>query len=169
MSLSTCAEEFDSASHNSRPALGRGLRIKKRRNVKKKRCMLTDSLRTRFDQDLYDAGEQVLDHDERYGYVVKDLLVYLINSADSEDTTLGRGQQRLRANVRFVRRKVNRRWVLAIHADVPAVTDGGPAGFLPELHAQANHREVQPGGGLRRDRLFRAARSEPVARRTLSE
>ena len=102
MSLSTCAEEFDSASHNSRPALWRGLRIKKGRNVKKKRCMLTDSLRTRFNQDLYDAGEQVLDHDERYGYVVKDLLVYLINSADSEDTTLGRGQQRLRANVRFV-------------------------------------------------------------------
>ena len=116
MSLSTCAEEFDSASHNSRPALGRGLRIKKKRNVKKKRCMLTDSLRTRFNQDLYDAGELVLDHDERYGYVVKDLLVYLINSADSEDTTLGHGQQRLRANVRFVRRKVNRRWVLAIQA-----------------------------------------------------
>ena len=88
MSLSTCAEEFDSASHNSRPALGRGLRIKKGRNVKKKRCMLTDSLRTRFNQDLYDAGELVLDHDERYGYVVKDLLVYFINSADSEDTTL---------------------------------------------------------------------------------
>ena len=116
MSLSTYAEEFDSASHNSRPALWRGLRIKKGRNVKKKRCMLTDSLRTRFNQDLYDAGELVLDHDERYGYVVKDLLVYLINSADSEDTTLGRGQQRLRANVRFVRRKVNRRWVLAIQA-----------------------------------------------------
>ena len=86
MSLSTYAE------------LWRGLRIKKGRNVKKKRCMLTDSLRTRFNQDLYDAGEQVLDHDERYGYVVKDLLVYLINSADSEDTTLGRGQQRLRAH-----------------------------------------------------------------------
>ena len=48
MSLSTYAEEFDSASHNSRPALWRGLRIKKGRNVKKKRCMLTDSLRTRF-------------------------------------------------------------------------------------------------------------------------
>jgi hypothetical protein len=52
MSLSTCAEVFDSASHNPRPALGRGLRIKKKRCVKKKRCMLTDSLRTRFNQDM---------------------------------------------------------------------------------------------------------------------
>jgi hypothetical protein len=52
MSLSTFAEEFDSASHNSRPALGRGLRIKKKRCVKKKRCMLTDSLRTHFNQDM---------------------------------------------------------------------------------------------------------------------
>jgi hypothetical protein len=43
MSLSTCAEEFDSASHNLRPALGRGLRMRPKRCVKKKRCMLTDS------------------------------------------------------------------------------------------------------------------------------
>ena len=49
------------------PCLGRGLRIVKKRCVKKKRCMLTDSLRTRFDQDMYDARELVLDHDERYG------------------------------------------------------------------------------------------------------
>jgi hypothetical protein len=49
-------------------------------------------------------------------YIVKDLLVYYINSADSKDTTLGPGQQRLRANVCFARRKVNHRWVLAIMA-----------------------------------------------------
>ena len=78
--------------------------------------MLTDSLRTRFDQDMYDRGEMVLDHDERHGYIVKDVLVYYINSVDSQDTTLGPGQRRLHANVSFVRRKVNRRWVLAIMA-----------------------------------------------------
>ena len=89
MSLSTCAEEFDSAIHKSHPALGRGLRIRPKRCVKKKRCMLTDSLRTHFNQDMYSRGEMVMDHDARHGYVVKDLLVYFINSADSKDTTLG--------------------------------------------------------------------------------
>ena len=116
MSLSTYAQEFDSAGHNARPALGRGLCMRPKRCIKKKRCMLTDSRRTLFKQDLYDRGEMVMDHDARHGYIVKDLLVYYINSADSKDTTLGPGQQRLRANVCFVRRKVNRRWVLAIMA-----------------------------------------------------
>jgi hypothetical protein len=51
--------------------------------------MLTDSLHTRFNQDMYSRGEMVMDHDARHGYVVKDLLVYFINSADSKDTTLG--------------------------------------------------------------------------------
>ena len=38
---------------------------------------------------MYSRGEMVMDHDARHGYVVKDLLVYFINSADSKDTTLG--------------------------------------------------------------------------------
>ena len=52
MSLSTYAQEFDSADRNARPELGRGLCMRPKRYIRKKRCMLTDSLRTRFDKEI---------------------------------------------------------------------------------------------------------------------
>ena len=52
--------------------------MRPKRCVKKKRCMLTDSLHTHFNQDMYSRGEMVMDHDARHGHVVKDLLVYFI-------------------------------------------------------------------------------------------
>ena len=54
------------------------------------------------------------------------------------------------------------------HADVSVVHDTGPTAFLPELHAQADNRHVQPHRGLGRDCYVRAARTQPVSRRTLS-
>jgi hypothetical protein len=69
MSLSTYAQEFDSANHNARAELGRGLCMRPARYIRKKRCMLTDSLRTSFDPTMYrkppQTGKEARGHTTR--------------------------------------------------------------------------------------------------------